>query len=40
MSQKIFDALRDLAPYVQFNKREKHPWRRVSFSKASHIAIS
>ena len=24
--------LRDLAPFVQFKKREKHPWRGVTFS--------
>ena len=29
----IFDALRDLVPFVQFKKREKHPWRSVTFSK-------
>ena len=23
----ICDALRDLLPFVQFKKREKHPWR-------------
>ena len=27
------DALRDLVPVVQFKKREKHPWRSVTFSK-------
>ena len=27
----ICDALRDLVPFVQFKKREKHPWRRVNF---------
>ena len=27
------DALRDLVPFVQFKKREKHPWRSVNFSK-------
>ena len=26
------DALRDLVPFVQFKKREKHPWRSVTFS--------
>ena len=26
-------ALRDLVPFVQFKKREKHPWRSVTFSK-------
>ena len=29
----IWDALRDLVPLVQFKKREKHPWRSVTFSK-------
>ena len=27
-------ALRDLVPFLQFKKREKHPWRSVNFSKA------
>ena len=27
--QSICDALRDLVPFVQFKKREKHPWRSV-----------
>ena len=30
-----FDALRDLVPFVQFKKREKHPWRSVTFSKVA-----
>ena len=25
----IYDALRDLVPFVQFKKREKHPWRML-----------
>ena len=29
------DALRDLVPFAQFKKREKHPWRRVTFIKIS-----
>ena len=29
---KICDALRNLVPFVQFKKREKHPWRSVTFS--------
>ena len=29
------DALRDLAPFVQFKKREKTPWKSVSFSKVA-----
>ena len=31
----ICDALRDLVPYVQFKKREKHSWRSVTFSKVT-----
>ena len=27
------DALRDLVPFAQFKKREKHPSRSVTFSK-------
>ena len=27
------DALRNLVPFVQFKKREKHPWRSITFSK-------
>ena len=29
----IYDALRDLVPFVQFKKREKHPWRSVKVLK-------
>ena len=29
----ICGALRDLVPFVQFKKREKHPWRSANFSK-------
>ena len=29
------DALRDLVPIEQFKKREKHPWRSITFSKVS-----
>ena len=28
----ICNALRDLLPFVQFEKQEKHPWRNVTFS--------
>ena len=28
----ICGALRDLLLFVQFKKREKHPWRSVNFS--------
>ena len=27
----ICGALRDLVPFVQVKKREKHPWRSVTF---------
>ena len=27
--------LRNLVPFVQFKKREKHPWRSVNFSKVA-----
>ena len=29
------DALRDLVPFVKFKKREKRPWRSVTFSKVA-----
>ena len=29
----IIAALRDLVPFVQLKKREKHPWRSATFSK-------
>ena len=32
---RICDALRDLLLFVQFKKREKHPWRSVNFSKVA-----
>ena len=31
----ICDALRDLVLFVQFKKREKHPWTSVNFSKVA-----
>ena len=31
----ICGALHDLVPFVQFKKREKHPWRSVNFSKVA-----
>ena len=33
------DALRDLVPFVQFKKREKHPWRSVTFSKVVSMGV-
>ena len=32
-SANNYDALRSLVPFVQFKKREKHPWRSLTFSK-------
>ena len=32
---KIWDVLRDLVPFVQFKKHEKHPWRSVTFSNVA-----
>ena len=29
------DALRDLVPFVQFKKREMHPWMSFTFSKVT-----
>ena len=29
------DALRDLVAFVQFKKREKQPWKGVTFSKVA-----
>ena len=29
------DALRDLVSFVQFKKREKHPWRSATFIKVA-----
>ena len=31
----ICDFLRDLVPFVQFKKCEKHPWRSVTFSESN-----
>ena len=31
----ICGALRDLVLFVQFEKREKHPWRSINFSKVA-----
>ena len=31
----LHNALHDLAPIVQFKKREKHPWRSVTFRKVA-----
>ena len=31
----ICGALRDLVRFAQFKKREKHPWRSITFSKVA-----
>ena len=31
----IYEALRNLVPFKQFKKREKHPRRNVTFSKVT-----
>ena len=34
MMMNVYEAFRDLVPFVQLKKkREKHPWRNVTFSK-------
>ena len=33
--RNICDVLIDLVPFVQFKKREKHPWRSVTFTKVA-----
>ena len=35
VSTGMCGALRDLIPFVQFRKREKHPWRSVTLSKVA-----
>ena len=35
----IYDALGDLIPFVQFKKREKRPWRSVTFSKIAGFSL-
>ena len=32
----ISDTSRNLVPFIQFNKLEKHPWRSVTFSKVAY----
>ena len=36
---QICDVLRDLIPFVQFKKREKHPWKSVNFSKVAGFSL-
>ena len=34
------DVLRNLVPFVQFKKREKHSWRSVNFSKVARLKLT
>ena len=36
----ICGALRDLVPFLQFKKREKHPWRSANFSNVASLACN
>ena len=36
----ICDALRDLVPFMQFKKHEKHQWRSVTLSKVTNYRLS
>ena len=36
----IYNALHDLVPFVQFKKREKHPWRSANFRKNACLKIT
>ena len=36
----ICGALRNLVPFVQFKKREKHPRRNVNFSKVAGCKVN
>ena len=38
----MYGALRDMVAFVQFKKREKHPWRSVTscnFTKIKHSSV-
>ena len=32
LQTNIWDALRNLVPFVQFKKHEKHPWKSLTFT--------
>ena len=40
MFLNICGVLRDLQPFVQFKKREKHPWRTVTFQTCNFTKIN
>ena len=33
--EPVCDVLSDLVPFVLFKKREKHPWKSITFSKVA-----
>ena len=35
----ICDVLRDLVPFVQFEKHEKQPWRSVISKRAADLSL-
>ena len=35
----IFGALCDLVAFVQYKKRDKHPWRSVNYSKVAGFSL-
>ena len=37
--KQICDTLRNLVPFVQFKRREKHPWRTVNSSKVAGFSL-
>ena len=39
MTENYCDALRDLVPFAQFKKREKHSWKSVTFSKVAGFSL-
>ena len=36
----IYDALRDLVPFMQIKKHEKHTWRSVTFKPATLVKVT
>ena len=40
MLKYICVAFRDLVPFAQFKKREKRPWRSVTFSKVAGWSVT
>ena len=39
MFDRVLNALRDLVSFVQFKKRDKHPWRSVTFNKVAGFSL-